>query len=184
LESLGGLKQETGYSFPVDLILRSATRYQAVLSDTPCAVFTVHPGSISVAESAEAFESLLFASVNRAIDSARNDKIITMQDAAEMKAAYRTLTERNLFHNSFGLIARNRLAAAARASEVLAEVFTRKDMAAVIRVATLENGIGALIRLAIRSINATRKIWLSRNSTARYPAHSKLVKTRIQQLSA
>ena len=55
LESLGGLKKETGYSFSIDLILRAATRFEAVLSDTPRAVFTVHSGSSSVAEASEAF---------------------------------------------------------------------------------------------------------------------------------
>jgi len=188
LESLGGLKKETGYSFSIDLILRSATRFEAVLSDTPCAVFTVHSGSSSVAEASEAFESLLnlafFDSINQAIDSALRDNIVTDWDAAEMKTVLRTVTERNFFRGAFGLIARGHLSVAVRASEVLADHFKRKDMAAVINAMALDNGLGSLLRLALRSTKAVRKLWYARNSTARYPAYSELVQSRMLQLSA
>jgi len=188
LDCLSGLKKEIAYSFPVDFVLRSTTRYQAVLTDTPCAVFTVHPASISIAESPQIFESLLnlalFDSVNQAIDSAQNDNIITMRDAAEMKAAYRTLTEHNFFRNSFGIIAQGQLTIASRISEILARVFKRKDLAIIIRLATLDNGVGTLIRLAIKRIRATRQAWFTRQSVAHYSAYSELVKSRMLQLSA
>jgi glycosyltransferase involved in cell wall biosynthesis len=188
VEALGGLKKETGYSFSGDLILRSATRFEAVLSDTPCAVFTVHSGSSSVAQASEAFESDLnlvaFDSVNQAIDSALRDKIVTERDADEMKTLFRTVMEQNFIRGAFGLIVRCDLPVAVRASEVLADRFKRKDIAAVINVAALDNRLGAILRLAIRSARAARKLWFAGKTAVHYPAHSEMVKNRILQLNA
>jgi hypothetical protein len=187
LELLGGLKKETGYSFSIDLILRSATRFEAVLSDAPCAVFTVHSGSSSVAEASKAFESLLnlvfFDSVNQAIDSALMDNIVSGRDAGKMKAALRTVAEHNFFRGAFGLIARGDLAVAFQASEVLADHFERKDMAAMINAAAMDNGLGVALRLAIRSAKAVRKLWHARNGTVRYPEYSEMVKSRMLELN-
>ena len=187
LEASGGLKKETGYSFSIDLILRLATRFEAVLSDTPSAVLTVHPGSSSIAEASEAFEALLnlefFRSINQAINSALNDNIITARCADDMQAALRTVTERNFFHGAFGLISSGDLPVAVQASEILAKVFKRRDLAAMINAAALDNGIGSLLRLAIRSAKAARKLWFARNSAVRYPAYSALVQNRMLQLS-
>jgi glycosyltransferase involved in cell wall biosynthesis len=188
LESLGGLKIETGYSFSIDLILRSATRFEAVLSDSPCAVFTVHSGSSSVAEASEAFESLLnlmfFDSINQAIDRALADNIVTNRDAIEMKAVLRSVMEHRFFRDAFGLIARGDLAVAVQASEVLGGHFKRKDMAAMIKAAAQDNLMGSALRFAIRSAKAARKLWYARNGTIRYPAYSEMVKSRMSQLSA
>jgi len=136
----------------------------------------------------ETFESslnlALFDNVNEAIDGALKDKIITELDANEMKASLHTATERSLVRGAFGVIARGRLSVAARASDILAEAFKRRDMAAIINAAVLDNSIGSLVRLAIRSIRAARKVWFAGNSSARYSAHSELVKNRIVQLTA
>jgi hypothetical protein len=188
LECLGGLKKETGYSFSIDLMLRAAIRFEAVLSDLPCAVFTVHPGSSSVAEASEAFESMLtlalFESLNRAIDCSLKDHIIKDCDAAEMKTALRTCTERNCFRGAFSVTARGHLPIALHASEVLAEVFKRKDLAVVIRTVALENVLGAILRLAIRSARVARGRRFARKTRLRYPAYSEIVKRRILQLNA
>jgi glycosyltransferase involved in cell wall biosynthesis len=187
LETLDGLRRETSYAVDTDFILRSAVRFQAVLSDTPYAVFTLHPASSSIAQSPEAFESqlnlALFNSVNQAIDSAQDDKLLTLSDAAEMKATFRILTEHSFFRNAFGLIARGRLSVALHTSEILAEIFERKGMAAAINLAIMDNSIGALVRLGIRSIRAARKVWFARNSSALYSGESELVKNRIVQLT-
>jgi hypothetical protein len=187
LESLGGLKKETGYSFSIDLILRFATRFEAVLSDTPCAVFTVHSGSSSVAEASEAFESLLnlafFDSINQAIDNALRDNIITVHDAGEMKTVLRTVTEQNFFRGAFGLIARGDLSIAMQASGILADHFKRKDMATAINAAAQDNVLGSVLRLAIRSAKAARKLWFAKNGTVRYPAYSEIVRNRMLELS-
>jgi glycosyltransferase involved in cell wall biosynthesis len=187
LDSLGGLKKEIAYSFPVDFVLRSATRYPAVLSDIPCAVFTVHPASISTAESLKILESLLdlslFDSINQAIDRARDDKIISPSDAATMKATYRALTEQNFVRSSFSLIARGDVSVAARTAELLSRVFERQRMAVIIRIATINNGIGAFLRFATKSTIAARRSWLARNNSARYSTYSDLVRSRLQQLS-
>jgi glycosyltransferase involved in cell wall biosynthesis len=187
LDALGGLKKETGYAFPIDLILRSATRYAAVLSDIPSAVFTVHSGSISVEEVSEAFASTLnlafFDSINRAIDSAAKDNIVTKDDAGEMKAVLRATAEYNFFHGAFGLIARDQIPVAIEASEVLAAHFKRKDLAAVVKAAALDNGLGSILRIAIKGARTARGLWVRRNSTARYPAYSELVRNRMRQLT-
>jgi len=186
VKSVGGLRKEIGYSFPVDLLLRLATRYRAVLSDAPCAVFTVHPDSISCAESAEALEALLdlalFDSVNQAIESASTEMIVTNEEAAGMKAMFRSLTERNLFRNAFSLIKRKRLAAALRSSNILREVFRRKDTAAMIHFASMNNEIGDLIRLGIRTIGRISEVWSAMHRAEGCPDHSRLVKNRISQL--
>jgi hypothetical protein len=188
LQSLGGLKKETGYSFSLDLILRSAARFAAVLSDTPCAVFTVHPNSSSVAEAPKAFESLLnlafFDSIDRSIDSALEDKIVEEREADEMKALLRRVTEHNLFRGAFGLIARGHLTVAVQASEVLADHFRRQDMAAVIKAAALDNRVGSVLRVAIRSVRAMRQLWLGQANCQLYRAYSATVRDRILQLSA
>lgn len=188
LESLGGLRRETSYASDTDFILRSAAQYEAVLSDIPCAVFTLHPASTSVAKSPEAFESqlnlALFDSVNRAIDSAQEKKTVTALAAAEMKTALRRATEQSLFRNAFSLIARGQLSLAVRASNILAAVFERQDMAAVINVAAQDNGIGTLARLGIRSVKTARSLWFAGSRAARYSGDSELVKKRIQQLTA
>ena len=188
LETLGGLKKHIPYSFPVDFLLRSAIRYQAVLSDAPCAVFSVHPTSISIAEVTQLFESLLdlslFESVNEAIDSARIEKTVTVADALAMEETYRRLTQQNLFRNSFGLVARGNLSLGVRAATLLASVFKRKDLAAAINIVAMDNIAGALLRLAIKSIKLVRKAWFSNTIYARYSDYSDLVKSRMLQLSA
>jgi glycosyltransferase involved in cell wall biosynthesis len=187
LEALGGLRKETGYSFSIDLILRSATRFEAVLSDTPGAVFTVHSGSSSVAEASEAFGSLLnlafFDSINKAIDSALKDEIVTERDADEMKTVLREVMERIFFRGAFGVIARGDLPVAVQASKVLAKVFKRRDLAAVINAAASDNKLGSVVRLALRSAKGARKLWFTGNRRARYPAYSEMVKSRMLQLS-
>jgi hypothetical protein len=100
-----------------------------------------------------------------------------------MKASLRTVTERNLVRGAFGVIVRGRLSVAARASDILAEAFKRRDMAAIINAAALDNGIGSILRLAIRSIRATRRLWFAGNSYRRYSADSELVKNRLLQLA-
>jgi glycosyltransferase involved in cell wall biosynthesis len=55
LEFLGGLKTDTSYAADSDFILRSAVRYRAVLSNTPSAVFTLHPESTSVSRFPQTF---------------------------------------------------------------------------------------------------------------------------------
>jgi glycosyltransferase involved in cell wall biosynthesis len=188
LESVGGLRKATGYSFSIDLILRLATRYEAILSDRPCAVLTVHPGSSSVAEAAEAFGSLLnlefFRSINNAIDGSQGDNIVDEHDAEIMKAALRTVTEQTLFHGAFGFIARGQLAIALRASHILATHFKRRDMAIMINAAALDNGIGSLLRMAVRHIKVIRKLWLAPNTGTRHPVYSEIVQRRLHQLSA
>ena len=185
LKALGGLKRETSYAADTDLILRAATRFRAVLSDAPCAVFTVHPASISVGHFSDAFESqlnlALFESVNEAIDSAQRDQILDLGDAVEMKELYRTLTAQNFFRNSFSLIARDRLSVAARTSELLAEVFHCNNMAAFVRLATLRNIFGALLRLAIKCTRAGRRVWFAKRAV-RYDVYSTVVRQRISQL--
>jgi hypothetical protein len=186
-ECLGGLKQEASYGADTDFILRSAARYPAVLSNSPCAVFTLHPGSTSVSNFPETFESelnlALFDSVNDAIDGALKDNIITANDAAEMKASLRTATERNLIRGAFGVIARGRLSVATRASDVLADTFKRQDLAALIKAASLDNSIGKILRAAIRSIRAARRLWFARNTNGRPSTDSELVRDRILQLA-
>jgi hypothetical protein len=187
LDALGGLKKETGYAFPIDLILRSATRFEAVLSDRPSAVFTVHPGSISVEEVTEAFASTLnlafFDSVNRAIESAARDNIVTMDDAGEMKAVLRATAEHNLFRGAFGLITRGQLPIAIQASELLASHFKRKDLAAVVKAAALKNGLGSLLRMVVRGAKGARGMWVTRNSTVSYAVYTELVTNRLRQLT-
>jgi len=188
LEALGGLRKETGYSFSIDLMLRSAARFEAVLSDTPGAVFTVHSGSSSVAQASEAFESLLslafFDSINEAIDRAATDEIVTERDAHEMKTAFRTATEQKLFYGACALVARGQNTVAIHAAQVLAAHFKRKDLAALINAAALDNGVGSILRLAIKSAQTTRRLWVNRNSTVRYPVYSELVRSRMLELSA
>jgi hypothetical protein len=183
---VGGLKKETGYSFSIDLILRLATRVEAVLSDAPCAVFTVHPGSSSVAGACEAFESLLtlgfFESVNEAIDSARKDKLVTDHDAAGMKSLFRATTEWVLFRGAFGMIARGQRPVALRASRVLAESFDQKAMAAMIRVATMDHKIGSPFRLALSTVRSARGLWFGKAKCSRYSVYSEVVRDRMLQL--
>jgi hypothetical protein len=187
LDSLGGLKKETGYSFSIELILRFATRCEAILSDAPYAVFTVHPGSSSVAEASEAFASTLnlafFYSINGAIDSAANDNIVTQAEADEMKAVLRTTAEQNLFHGAFGLIARDQLSIAVQASEVLEAHFKRRYMAAAINAVAVDNRAGAMLRLVVKSAKAARGLWIGRKRSKRYPAYSQIVRARMAQLS-
>jgi len=186
-ECLGGLKRETSYGADTDFILRSAVRYPAVLSNSPCAVFTLHPGSTSVSNFPETFESalnlVLFDSVNDAIEGALKDNIVTKHVADEMKTSLRTVTERNLVRGAFGVIARGRLSVADRASDVLAETFKRQHMAAVIKAASLDNNLGKLLRLVIRSIRATRRLLFAGNSYRRPSSDSELVKHRLLQLA-
>jgi hypothetical protein len=63
-------------------------------------------------------------------------------------------------------------------------VFKRNDTAAVIDVAALNNSLGTIPRLAIRSIRAARKVWFAENSYRWYSAHSELVKNRLLELAA
>jgi Glycosyl transferase family 2 len=187
LKFLDGLKTETSYAADSDFILRSAVRYRAVLSNTPCAVFTFHPESTSVSRFPETFESLLslalFHSINQAIDDAFRDNILTESDVAEMKAAFRKAAERGFCRGAFGLLARGCLPVADKTSEVLAMAFKRKNLAAVIHAAALDNGVGALLRFAIRSVRVTRSIWFTRNSKRCYPVQSKLVRDRLLELA-
>jgi len=189
LDALGGLKKETGYSFSIELILRSATRFPAILSDTPYAVFTVHPGSSSVAEASEAFESLLnlafYDSLILAIDRALKDEIITNIDAAEMTEMLRKVMERNLFHGAFGVLARRgNLGIALKASEVLSQHFNRRYMALAISAAALDNTVGAVLRLALRNAKTARRLWTGRKRPALCSAYSQIVRARLSQLSA
>jgi glycosyltransferase involved in cell wall biosynthesis len=187
VERLGGLKKETGYSFSIDLILRSAARFEAVLSDAPCAVFIVHSGSSSVAEAPEAFESLLnlayFGSINEAVEAALRERVITDRDAAGMKQLIRTLTEKSLFKGGLAMIARRRLASAVRASEILSKHFEREDLAAMIGIGTLNNRCGSVVRITLRGAKAVRDAWLARSRRTRYSAYSELVKTRMREIS-
>jgi glycosyltransferase involved in cell wall biosynthesis len=187
LETLGGLKKETGYSFSIDLILRAATRFEAVLSDTPCAVFTVHPESSSVAGACEAFESLLtlefFRSVNRAIDSALKDKLVSDRDAAGMRSLFRLTTERIIIRGAFGMIARRQRPVALRASRVLAESFNRKAMATMIRVATMDHKIGSPIRLGLDSVRSARRLFLAKARCSHNALYSEVVRDRMLQLA-
>jgi len=188
VESLGGLKRETGYSFSIDLILRSAACFEAVLSDTPCAVFTIHSGSSSVAEASEAFESQLdlafFNSINQAIDDALADNIVSVSEAHEMKTLLRSVTEQNFFRGACGLIARRRLPAAVQASQVLADHFNRNDLASVISIAARDDGLGSILRIALRGAQSARKVWFAGNRAMRYPAYSEIVRNRMAQLAA
>lgn len=188
LDALGGLKKETGYSFSIELILRSATRFQAILSDTPYAVFTVHPGSSSVAEASKAFESLLnlafFDSLISAIDRALEDKIITNIDVTEMKEMLRKVVERNLFHGALGVLARRgNLRIALKASEVLSQHFNRRYLAATIGAAALDNAVGAVLRLALRNVKTARRLWAGRKCQTVCSAYSQIVRARLSQLS-
>jgi glycosyltransferase involved in cell wall biosynthesis len=186
LESVGGLRRETSYGFSIDLILRSATRFEAVLSDSPCAVFTVHSGSSSVAEASALFESLLnlalFNSVNQAIDSALQDKLVSDYDAAEMRSIFRVTIERMLFRGAFGMIARGQWPIAFRTSRVLEESFNRKTMARMIRVATMDHKIGSPIRLALDSVRGARNAWLAKAKRSRNAPYSEVVRSRMLQL--
>ena len=107
------MRKATGYSFSLDLLLRIAAEFEGILSDTPCAVFMVHPGSSSVAEAAEAFESQLdlsyFRSVSGAIDGAFERNILSRGDAAQMKSIFSTTTWRVFFQGALGLLARGHL---------------------------------------------------------------------------
>jgi glycosyltransferase involved in cell wall biosynthesis len=185
-EGLGGLNRETGYGADTDFILRSAARYPAVLSNTPCAVFTLHPGSMSVSRFPETFESslslALFDSVNLAIDGALKHGIVNEYGANEMKASLRQVTERGLVRGAFGVLARGRLSVAARASGVLAEAFKRQNIAAVINAAARDNSEGSILRLVDRSIRATRSLYFAGKRHQRYAAESQLVKKRLLQL--
>jgi len=186
LTAVGGLKIETGYSFSIDLILRLATRFEGVLSDTPTAVFTVHPGSSSVAGVSEAFESLLtlgfYDSVNQAIDSALTDRVITDRDAAQMKSVFRLTTERVLLRGAFGMIARGHRQVAIRACRVLSERFGRRGMAAMIRVATMDHRIGSPVQHALDCVRRGRRLWLAKSRPARIAAYSEVIRDRIVQL--
>ena len=187
LEALGGLKKETSYSFSIDLLLRSATRFEAVLSDAPVAVFTVHAGSSSVAEAKEAFESLLtlrfFESVNAAVDSALRDNIVTAKDALAMKALFRTTMERTLFRGALGMIARQELHLSLGASKLLAEVFNRRAKARIIRLAAMDNRIGLLSRFTLRNIRAARKLWFLNRAATHNSHYSDLVRRRLLELA-
>jgi glycosyltransferase involved in cell wall biosynthesis len=186
LESLGGLKKETGYSFSIDLILRLATRFEAVLSDAPCAVFMVHPGSSSVVGACEAFQSLLslafFKSVNQAIDDALEVQLVSSKDAADMRSLFRVTTEWILFRGAFGMIARGQRSAALHASRVLAESFNRKGMATMIRVATMDQKIGSPIQRALESVRGARRVWLANATQSRNSFYSAVVRDRILDL--
>jgi glycosyltransferase involved in cell wall biosynthesis len=140
VERVGGLKKETGYSFDLDLILRAAARFEAVLSDDPYGVFVMHPGSRTSAEASEAFESELnlayFASVNEAITTAAKENAVTERDADGMKQLIHNLTEQHLFRGAFASIAQRNARGAHGASEILSEHFERNDLAAIIAAAT------------------------------------------------
>jgi hypothetical protein len=59
----------------------------------------------------------------------------------------------------------------------------RNNLAPIIHTAALDNSIGALLRFAIRRVQATRSVWFARKSQQLYPAHSKLVRDRLLELA-
>jgi hypothetical protein len=185
---LGGLKRETGHGADTDFILRAAAQYPAILSNTPCAIFTMHPESISVARFPDTFESSLnldlLTSVNEAIDKALGRHIVTEQDANAMKARLRRVTEQNLIRGAFGVIARGRLPLAARASEILTEVFDRKHLAGIIKAAARNNSIGSSLRLLIRCVRSLRQVRAIQGRPGRHTAESGLVKDRLLHLTS
>jgi glycosyltransferase involved in cell wall biosynthesis len=188
VERVGGLKKETGYSFDLDLILRAAARFEAVLSDAPYGVFVMHLGSRTTAEASEAFESELnlayFASVNQAITSAVKDNAVTQREADGMKQLIHSLTEQHLFHGAFASIARQNPRGAHRASEILSEHFERNDLAAVIAAATSDSHFAAVIRRVLRCGNGMRKAWLARKRRGEYAVYSQMVRQRMLALAS
>lgn len=186
VEGLGGLKKVTGYSFSIDLILRSATRFEAVLSDLPCAVFMFHAGSSSVAEVSEAFESLLnleyFRSINDAVESSLSLNCISESDAHGMKELFQGSTERCLFQGALAMITRGNLLSAVRAAEILSVNFKRRELAAVIRASARKSWHGSVMRIAARGAKAVRSQWIANRTKAQYAAYSELVRARMLQL--
>jgi Glycosyl transferase family 2 len=187
LEPLGGPKKETGYSFSIDLLLRAAIRFGAILSDEPCAVFTVHEGSSSVAEAAQAFASLLdlehFASINQAIDSAQHERIVADSDARKMKALFRTVSERKIFHGALSSLVHGQLSMARHASDVLRAIFNRRDMAMAINAAARDNLVGTLLRFPLVNIKSARDRRYTRNLTVQHVGYSEMVKARMAELN-
>ena len=188
LELLGGLKKEAGYSFDLELILRAAARFEAVLSDAPCAVFVMHPGSRTTAEASEAFESELnlayFKSVNQAIEDALTQNAISERDAGGMKQLIRHSTEWHLFRGALNLIAWRNLSAARRASQILSEHFGRNGLAAVSRAAARDTSFGAVLRSLLRCSKGLRGACRERKRGGEYSFYSAIVRERMLALGS
>jgi glycosyltransferase involved in cell wall biosynthesis len=186
VDKIGGLKQNANHGGDTDLILRCSAQLTAFLSNTPSAVFTHHAGSISVSRFADTFRAslnmALVDNVIEAIDQAAAEGIVTVRDAETMKAALGKVTERNLIRGALGVIARNELQMARQASALLATRFKRPGIGALIRAASLDDGLGMLLRAAIKATRGARQIGFRHYRRQRHSPMTQVVNTRRAQL--
>jgi glycosyltransferase involved in cell wall biosynthesis len=186
INALGGLSAHIAYSFPVDCTLRAAIRFGAVISDVPCAVFTVHESAISTAEYAEIYRSLLdlslYESICQAIEDTRAAGHLKDADASAMKTLYQSLMESNLARNAFSFIARNEINLAKHIADTLDEAFGQARLATLIRRAAAANIKGVATRYAIKAIRMGRAFYTA-STSRQYRPYTAIVKARMQELT-
>jgi hypothetical protein len=96
-----------------------------------------------------------------------------------MRRVIRARSERDFFVGALGMIVRRNVSGARRASQILSEHFGRNDLAAVIEVATLNNGCGSVLRIAARYGKGLRDARLARKRETENPAYSEMVREHM-----
>jgi len=188
LSTIGGLDKAAGHTADVDFILRAALRCAALLSKTPCAVFTIHPDSASDSDRLHVHETHLglagFTKIERAIFWAGEDGIFSQDAALRLDAIYRARVERDLFRRALLVALHGEPGLARRTADVLSQKFGRTGLAALIRFAAAQGAVGRLPRLALRGLRAARRGCLDAGNARLHRKHTALIGESLSRISA
>ncbi len=187
LSIIDELDTAEGHTADVDLILRAALRCTAVLSKTPCAVFTIHPGSASESDRSHVHDAHLgltgFTKIEHAIHRAGEDGIFSRDVAARLGAFYRARVERNLFRRALLVALHGESGLALKTADVLSQKFGRTGFAALIRFVAAQGAVGGLPRLALRGLRAARRGYLDAGNAGLHREHTALIRESLSRLS-
>ncbi len=186
LPVVGGLDTAMGHTGDVDLILRAALRFAALVSKQPCAVLTMHPDSASERDRVQVLEKHLDLTqsrkIERAILDAGEDCIFPPARAAALAATYRSRIARDFFRRGLLVALQGETRLARRAANTLRHDLGQPGLAALIFLAAAPGAVGGIPRLAARGVRRARRQFLDAGKQTGHSRHTNLVQECLSNL--
>ncbi len=187
LPKIGGFEPAHFGAEDVDMMLRGALSYPAVVCRRPCAVWVVHEGQATNTEAppclGDIFAFPLLPGVENAIAAAEASGTITLDDAERMRLRFRTAVERSLFLRALKFLARHDTTTTHTQHQVLRQTLRTRAFSDILQVATSAAPAGRLSRAALRIAYKIHQIALRSRAKHGYQQYTELVKRTFRQLA-
>ncbi len=178
LHCTNGVDPGAGYAADLDFTLRAMALHDTVVSDLPCAVYCMHPGSSSYASwIAPCVESLRYIQ-----DALQRDPALSAI-RSNLLPAYRRKCRKMIGMAAMMALVRGELPSARIAAEFLRNSAGAPIIGRSLRLASSQRLVGACSRLALKSVRAANHARKAVQQNSAWRSHEAFVQSVLEQLA-